>query len=240
MKKMRKILSALLAMSMVFTLLAVSASAAAPDSAVSPAVDPAVPAAVRATAYMDIEKASPSQREAILAARRQIVYGDQAWTVDGAAAVLHADGTIEYLPEFSDLWPDWDLAEISGQTPDPYASLNTAKEGNTVHYDDVPLLPAQSGTRYAPTFYRFNANGNIVYTWMVSMDKVYLCNIGFNNEDTGEDITWRPGLKANEQLLLNTRSGVRYGVRASAAGATSANAHMVVSEDPKYIPVIQG
>ena len=35
------------------------------------------------------------------AAREKAIYGSQAWTVNGAAAIQHSDGTVEPVPEFS-------------------------------------------------------------------------------------------------------------------------------------------
>ncbi len=68
---------------------------------------------MNSVAYMDTFKAEPEMREKILAARCEIVYGGQAWTVDGAAYHICPDGTKELLPEFSDLFPGWDVTEIS-------------------------------------------------------------------------------------------------------------------------------
>ena len=48
------------------------------------------------------------------AAREKAIYGSQAWTVNGAAAIQHSDGTVEPVPEFSALYPGWDSAEASG------------------------------------------------------------------------------------------------------------------------------
>lgn len=39
------------------------------------------------------------------AAREKAIYGSQAWTVNGAAALQHSDGTVEPVPEFSALYP---------------------------------------------------------------------------------------------------------------------------------------
>ena len=64
-------------------------------------------------AYMDAETASPELREKILDARRKIVYGDQSWSADGSGYIVNADGTITNLPLFSDLFPDWNLEELS-------------------------------------------------------------------------------------------------------------------------------
>ena len=41
------------------------------------------------------------------AAREKAIYGSQAWTVNGAAAIQHSDGTVEPVPEFSALYPGW-------------------------------------------------------------------------------------------------------------------------------------
>ena len=248
MKKMRRILSALLATSMVFTLLAVNASAAAVSPAANtavPAISACVPATVRALAYTDTAKATAEQKEAILAARRQIVYGDQAWTVDGAMYILKADGTVETPPEFSDLFPGWDLAEISGRAPDTFGTMGSSSNF-TVRYDNTVNLAPQRGGTNAPTFYRFNANGKPVYAWAVSINRSDKYNIGFNNEDTGEDLGWWPGLVVESdpqkrvQAVLTTREGVRYGVRASTPGVQTVSALMLVSEDKNATHATQG
>ena len=36
------------------------------------------------------------------AAREKVIYGSQAWTVNGAVTIQHSDGTVEPVPEFSD------------------------------------------------------------------------------------------------------------------------------------------
>lgn len=245
MKKMRKILSALLAMSMVFTLLAVSASAAPAATTAVPTISADIPAAVRALAYSDIEKASPTQKEAILEARRQIVYGDQAWTVDGAMRIIKGDGTVITPPEFSDLFPGWDLDEISGLTPDTFHTTGRASNF-TVRYDQtIDLEPQRAGVN-ASTFYRFNANGKPVYAWAVSINRSEKYNIGFNNEDTGKDLGWWPGLVVESdptkrvQAELTTREGVRYGVRASTPALQKVSALMLVSENKNDTHATQG
>ena len=39
------------------------------------------------------------------AACEKVIYGSQAWTVNGAAAIQHSDGTVEPVMEFSTLYP---------------------------------------------------------------------------------------------------------------------------------------
>ena len=41
------------------------------------------------------------------AAREKVIYGSQAWTVNGAVTIQHSDGTVEPVPEFSALYPGW-------------------------------------------------------------------------------------------------------------------------------------
>lgn len=70
--------------------------------------------AVQALAYADLDSAPAELRDVILAARCAIVYApDAAWSIDGTAQVTRADGTVENLPKFSELYPDWDPAELS-------------------------------------------------------------------------------------------------------------------------------
>lgn len=229
MKKVKKLVSALMALVMVFSLLAVSASAAAPKRTVED------------LAYMDTATASPAQKEAILDARRQIVFGNQSWTVNGAVSAQNEDGIWEPLPEFSDLWPDWDLAEICGREPDPFPPLlpsSTEDAGTfTVHFDENIWIPPVNDFVNAPNFYEFTANGKVVYAWAESLMKGDRCNIGFEDRNTGSCMGWRPRF-IGEKLAINTTWGGRYGVRASAAARDGTRAGMIVSEDPSYITIL--
>lgn len=55
-------------------------------------------------AYMNLDTASEPMKEKILSARNTIILSE-GWTVDGKGYISHADGTIEVLPKFSDLFP---------------------------------------------------------------------------------------------------------------------------------------
>lgn len=226
MKKIRKLMSALLAMSLVFSLLAVSASAAAASDA------PIAGMTVEELAYMDTATASPTLKEAILDARRQIVYGDQAWTVDGAVSKLNDDGTVEPLPEFSDLWPEWNLDEICKRDPDPI-QIGVSEGTFPIYYSNSVKLYPQSNTVKAPNFYEFIANGKMVYAWAYGIDRADKCNIGFENLNTGDQKGYWPGQAVNTPAILNTEWGVRYGVRASSVTSAIVNARMMVSETYK-------
>lgn len=64
-------------------------------------------------AYCILAEVPEEWRDKVLAARNEII-NSTSWTVDGAGAILHSDGTIEELPDFYDLFPqDWDIPTAS-------------------------------------------------------------------------------------------------------------------------------
>lgn len=64
-------------------------------------------------AYCDLDETTDEAvRQAILDARREIIYSTN-WTVDGQLEIVNADGTVEALPEFSDLFPGWEIPEMT-------------------------------------------------------------------------------------------------------------------------------
>lgn len=64
-------------------------------------------------AYYDLNLAPTEEwKEAILEARNSIIYST-SWTVDGQVSYGLPDGTIEKLPEFSELFPDWEVPRLN-------------------------------------------------------------------------------------------------------------------------------
>lgn len=59
-------------------------------------------------AYADIYAAPEEWKEKILEARSEVIFST-SWAVNGAGCIVHTDGTIEELPEFSELFPGWDV-----------------------------------------------------------------------------------------------------------------------------------
>lgn len=52
-------------------------------------------------------------KENVLIARRSIIYSEGiSWAVNGAARIMNEDGSLEDVPEYSDLFPYWDLKQI--------------------------------------------------------------------------------------------------------------------------------
>lgn len=63
---------------------------------------------VEQLAYCELESAPVEVHADILSARDVIIHRT-SWTVNGQVALCNEDGTIEELPEFSELFPGWDV-----------------------------------------------------------------------------------------------------------------------------------
>lgn len=88
-------------------------------------------------AYMDIETASEEEREKILAAREKIIY-QSSWSADNVEGLyIHPDGTVEELPKFSELFPDWEIPTVE-VTEVEDALMPTAPD-ETVDAEVIPL-----------------------------------------------------------------------------------------------------
>lgn len=59
-------------------------------------------------AYLDLDTAPDELKPLIIEARNSIIYS-KSWTVDGQCSLYTPDGTLEALPEFSELFPGWDV-----------------------------------------------------------------------------------------------------------------------------------
>ena len=74
----------------------------------------------------------PALWDLIMDARAQFIYGSQGWTVDGVVCVIDLEtGEAETLPEFSDLFPGWEV---------PSASLAAPNDPTTLHADEKDWL----------------------------------------------------------------------------------------------------
>lgn len=61
----------------------------------------------RVTAYLDIENADDELRDQILKAREIIIFSS-SWVCDGEEAYVSRNGKLEKLPQFSELFPEWE------------------------------------------------------------------------------------------------------------------------------------
>ena len=172
-------------------------------------------------AYMSTDTASPQLKEKILAARYEIIHApDARWSVDGNVYVTHADGTTEVLPKFSDVYPDWNLTEISasqgisyvsGITPykDPVPTL-WDDEPDYYYYNNVPLAVTTSSSYFCS----FNARGAEGRVRAVTLPG-RRWNAAVWNEDTHSESAYMGNMTKTDYLTFTTKNNVRYSVRTS-------------------------
>lgn len=155
-------------------------------------------------AYMDIAEA-PELEDEILEAREEIIYGDQAWTVDGVASIINEDGTVEELPEFSDLFPGWDIPENNSTCP---------LQSRAIRFSKPVYFPA-AGTVNAPKVYSAPSYSNSIKVTALTLPGTHW-NVGFTNERTGEDVGWIPNIPVGKSgTLAGAGYGYVYSVRVS-------------------------
>ena len=146
------------------------------------------------------------------AACEKVIYGSQAWTVNGAAAIQHSDGTVEQVPEFSALYPGGTVpkqtASVSSTALDEVA--NVGSHSISGYYRNVYLT---QNVKYKP-FYSFMGNGETVSTFAVTIPGSKY-NLGIYNETAQQDAGWLPNLSKDDCVLLQTENGVYYSIRAS-------------------------
>jgi len=170
-----------------------------------------LPTFEEAYAYLDYDSAPDDARELILKARRMIVYGDKPWTVDGCVSILNADGTYEQLPEFKDLYPDWDLEELA--LKNDIHTEDFVLDGGANFSDNVDIPEVVSG-KYGKKFCRFNSEHTYTITWASTLPGSRF-NVGYKDDDADKDIGWIPNLKAGQNGVLKYDTGVRIAVRCS-------------------------
>lgn len=146
------------------------------------------------------------------AACEKVIYGSQAWTVNGAAAIQHSDGTVEQVMEFSTLYPGGTVpkqtASVSNTALDEVA--NVGSHSISGYYRNVYLT---QDVKYKP-FYSFMGNGETVSAFAVTIPGSKY-NLGIYNETAQQDAGWLPNLSKDDRVLLQTANGVYYSIRAS-------------------------
>ena len=146
------------------------------------------------------------------AACEKVIYGSQAWTVNGAAAIQHSDGTVEQVMEFSTLYPGGTVpkqtASVSSTGLDEVA--NVGSHSISGYYRNVYLT---QDVKYKP-FYSFMGNGETVSAFAVTIPGSKY-NLGIYNETAQQDAGWLPNLSKDDRVLLQTENGVYYSIRAS-------------------------
>lgn len=176
-------------------------------------------AKIQATAYAVIDDTSSPERQAeIYAARNRLIFGDQAWTVDGAVRVFNLKtGVSEKVPEFYDLFPaDWEIpAGPTAQNVDFMIETVSTAASNVSFNGNVKIPLASSSDYNTPPFFSFNYPGEDngpVGVYVSSFPGTHY-NAGFLNQDTGKGAGWVPSLKVGESgcALVDYSLYTRYG-----------------------------
>lgn len=184
-------------------------------------------------AYMDLESAPAEIRADILAAREKIIFGDQAWTVNGAVSIFGRDGTIQELPEFSELYPDWELPGAAATSSVPASAMPMGTYSGEINYEEQVNFQLASSWANSKDFTQFVGNGDYVYVYAKSMPRNANFNIGFSN-GAGVNIGWCPNLDKETGARIDSDSNKTYNVRGSAANEASVSVYrMVITSDEK-------
>lgn len=235
MKKFKKVMA--MGLATIAAVSAMSMSAMAADSSTADSCN-ATAEIVRATAnandsyyaYMDYDSAGESIKPLIIQARKNIVFGDYAWTVNGQVSAVNEDGSETVLPEFSDLFPGWDLSIISVENDQntPFALSHLVEFGSNV---DVPA----QGTSYSEPFYSFVGNGKKVYAWADTLEFGHQINFGFKCVNTGDYVGYKPNCEVKASASITATNDYSYQVRCSSKQG-NCEAYICVSETkPSYV-----
>jgi hypothetical protein len=193
-------------------------------------------------AYLYEKAANAATKKLIQKARREVIYGNVSWTVGGKVFLKNSDGTIKKLPEFKDLFPGWNLKELSqGETYQVQKSTNTTvKVFNVQSNLQSSGAPSFQGnvymSKYSNQFYQYNYSGSsgYSYAWACTLPVNTLVNIGFKNLGTNIDLGWVANLpvytpKKYSYPGVACDQGVRYGVRCSISSGTAGTGVMEVN-----------
>lgn len=170
-------------------------------------------------AYKDYSTATKSERTNILKAR-SIMMQKTDWVADGFIGYYTApDGTVEEMPSFSEVFPDWDIEQIwaYNNKVDALTEQVTASETldlNTVvfpqYFDcDIPVATDE----YAPLAHITSMDwgtGNY-RTTVQSLTTCTTCNIGYKltNGGTTTDVGFKENIPVDGDFSVYF-SGVSY------------------------------
>lgn len=173
-------------------------------------------------AYMSIENASDSVTTKILKARSDIIF-HQSWSLDGQAKIVRADGTVEDLPDFYDLFPaTWSI---------PSGERNVARtpiiNPNRSVFRDTVTVPENTGIINSFCFTWYTATNIHGTIQPITLTNISTINVGFTNGSTGQSIAYALNLSAYDDLVANTTPGTTYGARVSTNENTSSGTAFV-------------
>ncbi|OMC73042.1 hypothetical protein BK121_09030 [Paenibacillus odorifer] len=172
-------------------------------------------------AYQDVDAAPTEWKDDILNARNSIIYST-SWTVDGQVGYELPDGMLVALPEFSDLFPGWDVPKLKEDVRKEQLTKPQTYDFHTLAANYVGFVylfePSNSGASLP--FYTFYSSANRVTMIGDSLPGTSY-NAGFTNLNTGSDVGYANNLPQGGKLYLTKlNSNTAYGARASTYSTT--------------------
>ena len=172
------------------------------------------------------ESLSEEVKNNILLARCMIVYDPNAsgWTADDVTAtIVHQDGSEETLPDFNDLYPFWDLEQISSfvYNEEAPASLVDVNNFNTTQQSRSNLVAAWVNVSLPPpqtiggaqVFGPYSSQSTKAHElYLSSLKTVSSANVWVKNNSTGKDVASLQNLAQGDtaKLSLSTWTGYTF------------------------------
>lgn len=177
-------------------------------------------------AYLDLDEAPAEMKDEIIDARNTIIFSED-WVADGySAEVYDTDGTIiRSIPQFSDLFPEWDLPVFECAKPIPVMKIGDFESSMPNSNSDWTILGSFSiylkkpGNTNTTPFASLYANpltiGNSLRTYVTSLTSSETCNIGYTNMSTGTTLGYVNYLSLGQSCTIHGIGGLTVGIRAS-------------------------
>ena len=177
-------------------------------------------------AYLDLDEAPAEMKDDIIDARNTIIFSED-WVADGYfAEVYDTDGTlIRSIPQFSELFPNWDIPVAECVKPVPVMKIGDLESSMLNANSDWTLLGSFSiylkkpGNTNTTSFASLYANpltiGNSLRTYVTSLTSSETCNIGYTNMSTGTSLGYVNYLSLGQSCTIHGVGGLTVGIRAS-------------------------
>ena len=232
---MKRIIAIVLACIMASSLICIGVSATAANKAENKITEQMTTEEI---AHLDLASADKETKEAILAARNEIIFSHE-WVADGySMEVVDSEGNVKRtIPKFSELFPGWDLPKATKNSTPTTLPMKTEKstydllsKRDTTKNQSSDLnewLPFAGGDVYlheatnenADNFHEFYTDlstiGRSVGTYVTQLTSSETCNIGYSDLLTDESIGFAENLSLGDMAVINNVGDMYLGVRAS-------------------------
>jgi len=171
-------------------------------------------------AYMDIETAPEALESTILQAREEIIFSE-SWTVNGQGYTVRADGTVEYDPEFSYLFPNWDIPKDEDYVAFDGSKLQLGFDFLAATFSSLDVnnyMIPKATRKNAKTMKSVRANTDETLVTKITALKPSSCNIGYSH--AGYSIRYKQNLRVGDICYIFPEKGSRYAIRTSTNGTS--------------------